>query len=65
MSKKERKILADKEGAVEKSRLGGKEEGTGMGDGEEGRREATEREEVDREDGLERREMPRQSMVCG
>lgn len=65
MSKKERKKLADEKEAVEKGRLEGKEEGKGVGNGEDGGREATERENVDREDGLETREMPRQSMVCG
>ena len=65
MSKKERKKLAEDEGAAEKGKLDGKEEGEKVGMGEDGRREATEREKVDREDGLEAREMPRQSMVCG
>ena len=65
MSKKERKKLADEEEGAEKRRLIGKKEGKGVGNGEDGGREATEREKVDREDGLETREMPRQSMVCG
>ncbi|KAM0799597.1 hypothetical protein BDR22DRAFT_898762 [Usnea florida] len=65
MSKKERKNLTNEEEPAEKRILEGKEEGKGTGNGANARRETTEREDLDREDGLERREMPRQSMVCG
>ena len=62
MSKKDKRKL-EAEAVVEKLRL--EEEGKLVGNAKEEARETTEREQVDGEDGLEKRERPKQSMVCG
>ncbi|KAF6231707.1 hypothetical protein HO173_010009 [Letharia columbiana] len=63
MSKKDKRRL-EAEAVVEKKRL--EAEGKNVSEHPEGERaEMTERERVDAEDGLARREMPKQSMVCG
>ncbi|KAL9134857.1 MAG: hypothetical protein Q9175_003962 [Cornicularia normoerica] len=66
MSKKDKRKL--EEAAVsekERSEEEEEEEVKRVGSPIDKRRETTEREKVDEEDGLERREMPKQSMVCG
>ncbi len=64
MSKKDKR-RAEEEAVVEKKRL---EDGEGeklVGNLVKDGTETTERESIDEEDGLGRREMPKQSMVCG
>ena len=63
MSKKDKRKL-EKEAALEqrKKRQG---EGKPFADSEKGRGETTAREELDEADGLDRKEMPKESMVCG
>lgn len=62
MSKKDKRKL-EEEAVVEKKRLEEEEKFVGNAKKEAG--ETTEREKVDGEDGLEEREVPKQSMVCG
>lgn len=62
MSKKDRRRL-EEETVAEKKRMEEEEQLVGNAKTEPGA--TTERENVDGEDGLERREMPKQSMVCG
>ena len=62
MSKKDRRRLEEEAVVVGKKQT--KTE-TLVGNGTDERGAMAEREKVDEEDGLERREMPKQSMVCG